>query len=300
MNTSQSPIYTRSSEKLLISSQNAGILHPFKINSKGPGAFTLVELITVMAVIVVMMSFLVPAFTGIQGGRDATKAAYDVAGALEQARTYAMANNTYVWVGFFEEDGSQLSTSPAATAGTGRVVMSVVASQNGKRYSDDTINATLPGAFGSTGLGNNVPLIQISKLIKMGNIHLASAANDNLSTGSRNNPVRPPVPTSYQVGNTLFNGHTNATVNPTTFTYPLKGAAQYTFVKIIEINSQGEASKIDENVFNGAGPQDRMEIALQTTHGNVVDPRYSTTTGPNVASVVQIEGITGQVQIFRP
>ena len=40
-------------------------------------------------------------------------AAHEVAGALETARSYAMANNTYTWVGFFEEDASSGSTNPA-------------------------------------------------------------------------------------------------------------------------------------------------------------------------------------------
>jgi hypothetical protein len=56
-----------------------------------------------------------------------TSAAYTIKGALDTARTYAKANNTYTWVGFFEED---ISSATPGTAGTGRLVMSIVASKD--------------------------------------------------------------------------------------------------------------------------------------------------------------------------
>ena len=65
------------------------------------------------------MVLIAPAFTTIKGGTDVTSAAYTIKGVLDTARTYAKANNTYTWVGFFEEDVSQSSTNPA-TAGTGQ------------------------------------------------------------------------------------------------------------------------------------------------------------------------------------
>src|SRR5712671_4984936 len=93
-------------------------------------AFTLVELLVVISIIALLLVLMAPAFTYIKGGTDVTSAAYTIKGVLDTARTYAKANNTYVWVGFYEEDVSQSSTSPA-TAGTGRIVMSTVASKDG-------------------------------------------------------------------------------------------------------------------------------------------------------------------------
>ena len=276
-------------------------------------SFTLVELLVVIAMIVIMMALLVPAMTGIKGGQDVTKAAYDVSGVLEQARTYAIANNTYVWVGFFEEDGSQSSTIPA-TAGTGRGVMSVVASKDGTRYSDAAIDSTTPPAFGTEAATaspprNQVQLVQIHRLVKLDNIHVGTL-NDGLATGSGNSPSRPPVSDEYQVGDAGFAKHTTSAstsgfsvTNPTTFTYPLTvpGSTQipqYTFVKIIEFNPQGEASKMLENTFTGLGPQSAIELGLQPTHGSVVDARYAGTI--RAAAAIQIEGITGQVKMYRP
>ena len=93
-------------------------------------AFTLLELLIVVGVIGLLLALIAPAFTTITSGTDVTGAAYNIKGVLDTARTYAKANNTYTWVGFYEEDVSQSSTSPP-TPGVGRVVMSIVASKNG-------------------------------------------------------------------------------------------------------------------------------------------------------------------------
>src|SRR5262245_45395404 len=93
-------------------------------------AFTLLELLIVLGIVAMLMLLIAPAFTTIKGGGDVTTAAYTIKGVLDTARTYAKANNTYTWVGFFEEDASSASTNPA-TAGPGRIVMSIVASKDG-------------------------------------------------------------------------------------------------------------------------------------------------------------------------
>src|SRR5437773_6640729 len=87
-------------------------------------------MLVVMAIILILMVLLAPAFTSLKPAGDVTSAAYTIKGVLEQARTYAMANHTYTWVGFYEEDASTAPTNPA-TAGTGRLVMSIVASKDG-------------------------------------------------------------------------------------------------------------------------------------------------------------------------
>jgi len=87
-------------------------------------AFTLLELLIVMGIIALLLVLIAPAFTTIKSGTDVTSAAYTVKGVLDTARTYAKANNTYTWVGFFEED---ISSATPGSAGTGRLVMSIVA-----------------------------------------------------------------------------------------------------------------------------------------------------------------------------
>src|SRR5213593_3801354 len=97
-------------------------------------AFTLIELMIVVGIIAVLLVLIAPAFTNIKSGTDVTGAAYTIKGVLDTARTYAKANNTYTWVGFYEEDVSQPSiahgTDPC-TGCIGRLVMSIVASKDG-------------------------------------------------------------------------------------------------------------------------------------------------------------------------
>src|SRR5437762_13745143 len=93
-------------------------------------AFTLLELLIVIGIIAVLLVLIAPALTTIKSGTDVTSAAYTIKGVLDTARTYAKANNTYTWVGFFEEDVSQPSANPPV-AGTGRIVISTVASKDG-------------------------------------------------------------------------------------------------------------------------------------------------------------------------
>src|SRR6266702_3442749 len=86
-------------------------------SSRGPctavalreGGFTLLELLVVVGIIGLLLVLIAPAFTYIKGGTDVTSAAYTIKGVLDTARTYAKANNTYTWVGFYEEDVSQPS-----------------------------------------------------------------------------------------------------------------------------------------------------------------------------------------------
>jgi len=261
------------------------------------------------------MTLLIPAVSQIKDSGNLSAGAETIADMLEQARTHAMANSTYVWVGFFEEDGATTSAKPAVS-GTGRVVLMLVASANGKRYSDTTIDASNPPAFGSESVSasqiiNPAQLRQLGKLIKLEGLHLA-AVNLGKANAAANRPPRPGVDPSYQVGSPAFEKHsageTGSVQNPTTFTYPLtvNGARpanlQYTFTSIIEINPQGEASKIVENTYSGPGPQDALEISLQPTHGHLIDARYSEASSAlsgAAAAAIQIEGLTGHVSIFR-
>src|SRR5436309_1401865 len=100
-------------------------MKPEKQKHNHQGAFSLMELMVVIGVVVIVAGLLAPAMTGIKGGADVTNAAYAIKGALEQARTYAMANNTYTWVGFAGSVGSNV------TDVTGQVSLAVVASNDG-------------------------------------------------------------------------------------------------------------------------------------------------------------------------
>ena len=230
--------------------------------------FTLLELLIVVGIIALLMVLIAPAFTTIKSGTDVTSSAYTIKGVLDTARTYAKANNTYVWVGFYEEDVSQPSTNPP-TPGNGRLIMSIVASKDGTNVA-------------TTNPIDRTKLIQVGKLTKIDNVHLATFPDATATPPPTSFDTRPPV----TFGGTQYTlaGLPDST---TPFQYPLAGTPQYSFVKAVQLSPRGEAR------INNTALQRAAEIGLRQTHGTTVD-----TNSPNVVAV-QFNGFAGDVKIYR-
>ncbi len=143
-------------------------------------AFSLIELLSVMAIVGMLSVAAVPALNSINSSGGVTKAGYDIGGLLEQARAYAMARNTYVFVGVAEVDGAQPESAVQTSAGVGRVVVAAVASKSGRKNMDPS------------------NLVPVSKAFRFDNTHLA----DQLSTSG--NLARPAVDSSNKVGSDSF------------------------------------------------------------------------------------------------
>jgi prepilin-type N-terminal cleavage/methylation domain-containing protein len=263
-------------------------------------AFTLIELLLVVTIIVILMVLVAPAFTNRKSADDLTSAAYTVKGVLEQARTYAKANNTYAWVGFYEEDGSIASTNPA-TPGAGRLVMSIVASRNGTTVYNPNSSVN-PDPIDPT------QLTQVSKLVKIDNVHLPLFT---IGTGTSDTfDTRPAVQFDPTAGyNYSRFGELNGT-SPNTapytnsqfpFQYPLSATpqGQYTFRKTLQFSPRGE-SKIN-STYN---VRRVVEIGLLPTHRSTV-PTATTGAGTSTATysgnviAAQITGFGSNVKIYR-
>ena len=251
--------------------------------------FTLVEMLVVCGVIAVMLAMVIPAFMGINGAANMTKAAYDVSATLENARSYARANNTYVWVGFFEESESLLTSGPV---GTGRIVISTTASKDGTMI---YTASSLP----TTSAAMTPGLIQLNKLVKIDNVHLKTAGvNDpnnvfpiGSGTGSTfvTRPLVSDTSALWQVGEIAL----AAASSQAPFQYPVGNPAPsstYTFKTAMQFSPRGEVRMNDAS----QPLQPILEIGLQPTHGTIPD-----TANRNVVAV-QITGITGNVKIYRP
>jgi len=118
----------------------------------------LVELITVIGVMAVLASLTVPAFLSISISQGVAQALNDVSGSLELAKATAIAQNTYVWVGFANATNS---------VGNSELRIGSVRSNDG---SSNTASSNLS---------------PIAKLLKIENVQLTSSAN-LVPTGLKN------------------------------------------------------------------------------------------------------------------
>ena len=265
---------------------------PCRAVASREGGFTLLELLIVISIIGILLVLIGPAFTSLKGGTDVTSAAYTIKGVLDTARTYAKANNTYTWVGFYEED---VSSGTPGTAGTGRLVMSVVASKDGTNV------------YGSgTVVIDPTKLLQVGKLIKIDNIHLPLFA---LGTGMGDTFDARPSPSPATDANYSRFGELNGLppntaplTTPHNFQYPVgnPAPAQYTFSKLLQFNPRGD-SRVSGDSYD---VRQVVEIGLLQTHGSATPPPRSgggtsfVTWDGNVAAV-QITGFGGSVKIYR-
>jgi prepilin-type N-terminal cleavage/methylation domain-containing protein len=248
-------------------------------------AFSLIELLVVIAIIGILLVLLTPAFTNIKGGMDVTTAAYTVKGVLDTARTYAKANNTYTWVGFYEEDVSQPSIVHGAdpcTGCVGRVVMSIVASKDGTTVYDPNNLATI----------DPTKLIQVGKLTKIDNVHMLTHQDTPDGTGGT-------LDTRPNVASTCCIGNSSPPATATPFQYPVGNpapSAQYTFVKAVQFSPGGQA-RINNN---SNSLQTAAEVGLTQTHGSVpsIPPLINGKYAGNVVAI-QFGGVSGDVIIYR-
>jgi len=239
-------------------------------------AFTLFELLIVIAIIAVLLVLMAPAFTTIKGGTDVTSAAYTIKGVLDTARTYAKANNTYTWVGFYEENVVNPTSPNSSTPAVGRVIMSIVASKDGTTVYDPNNLATIDAT----------KLIQVGKLTKIDNLHLWTHTDTPSGTGSTFD-TRPNVtPTTYCVGDS------SPANSATPFQYPVGNpapSAQYTFYKAVQFSPRGEA-----RVNNNSNSPQAAEIAFEQTHGAAIPASI-----PANVVAIQVNGFAGDVSIYR-
>lgn len=212
-----------------------------------------------------------PLVSALKGAGDLGKASGDIQGILEQARAYAMANNTYVYAGLQEVDVVKAQAGTPTVTGVGRVALGVVASTTGMR---PYTNA--PSALPSTAI---TPL---GKVRYFDNLHITNSTSLSTS-GNMNRPCAP----SCEV----VDLSTNKAV--TSFQWPVTGNAQYNFTSmVVEFSPQGTASVQNSNSSLAPLVQ-YLEIALLPARGNVA------ATNANQAAI-QINGVTGTVTLYRP
>ncbi len=240
---------------------------------------------------IALTALVVPAFTNRKSADDVTNAAYGIKGLLETARTYAKANNTYVFVGLAEVDSSVDSSVPQV-AGNGRVAVAAVVSKDGARQFQYATSGQ--GSDWTANYSNGTHLVAVDKLHVYENLHFVPVNFPSWAPSSH--------PTSnmarYQPSNSTYNLGTSSSVTP--FTWPLGsplGSGQYQFDKVINFDPQGVARIA--TATNADEVANVMEIDFQQAHGTVTPtPPTNQDAGNHV--VVQIDPSSGAIRVYRP
>jgi len=246
-----------------------------------------------------MTGLSIPAVNAIRGGTDFTSEVYDVAGMLDQARSYAIANDTYVLAGIVEVSGAQDSSASPQVTGTGRIAMAIIASKSGTRPYQSLINTGSLANWGTSAYGTGGAFQSVTNLMVLQNIHLVDLQNSTSLPPQSGNMARPAVGAYYNLSNA--NG-----TSSTQFAWPPGRSlsnAQYTFAKVIEFDPQGCARIISTSntpSYPDAVPQ-FIEIGLQSAHGAIAGgPPSSQSTDAGQIAAIQITGVSGANQTYRP
>jgi Tfp pilus assembly protein FimT len=252
-----------------LTSAERGRSHGFTLpkQRERASAFTLIELLVVVGIIALLLVLMAPAFTYIKGGTDVTSSAYTIKGALDTARTYAKANNTYTWIGFAGSIGSNV---------TGNVALSVVASKDGTDLGTSTTGNAPDITSGVTPVG---------KVIRLDNAHIGNTGTP--TDDGTDFESRAPVLPAYKIG---YAG----TQYDSAYYFSEQGTQ---FNRWIRFSPRGEA------LVKGGATQvtPYAEVGLLPTHGTTLAVTYDQGTDTYSGNLVAItvSGFGGAVRIYR-
>jgi type II secretory pathway pseudopilin PulG len=242
---------------------------------KSSCGFSLIELLAVMGFMSLLFAVTVPAINSLKGSGNFSHGVDEVELALNQARAHAMARNTYVWVGFYEESATGGTSSALPPfSGKGQVVLATVASVDGTRiFEDDATAASLPSDR----------LRPVGRLKKISRVHLADVGAPVGTGDSHQLDARPDAPYAGADADASRLSSDSALKTP----YPFQSGA-YTFHKTIRFSPSGEAT------INGAAIPKRLgEIGLVPANGDRVAADSAN------AAAVQFSGLGGNIRTYR-
>lgn len=223
-------------------------------------AFSLLELLTVMAIIGILAAAVVPAVGSLSGARGFGNAVSRFTQVLDEARAYAVSKRTYVYLGIGEF--SAIAPETQGLPGTGRVALFTVASRDG---------TSLPTNAQAADFKANTQAI--SPLVRLNNVHLEAVSENS---GNLQRPANSSVQALTSAGGS------------STLNFPLSGTAQYTFTVCLEFSPQGMV-----RVLGASGLPGFIEIGLKNSKGDQL------ISSKNVA-VAQLSGLTGKSTLYRP
>jgi Tfp pilus assembly protein FimT len=207
-------------------------IHPARKSALG---FTLIEMLAVVGLMLLLLSLTLPV---IRGSSNVTKAAWELSGLIEQARAHAMAQNTYVWIGFNE--------AQASTTAQKNTAVFLMASKDGS----------------STATPSN--LVHFGKTIILERLTIANFSSSNFDYGNRKGAADGVVQFS------LRNAISGGSILPTKL-------ATYTSTKVIRFDPEGSASVTVSTDINTVEMPKWIELGLQPMQGTAVPTKNSDT-----------------------
>jgi prepilin-type N-terminal cleavage/methylation domain-containing protein len=197
--------------------------------------FTLVELLTVMAIIA-LLSLCLPVIQSVVSSGTFQSNTSEMNDLLNEAYSSALAKNTYVWVGFTQMPNN------------GGVGMAFVYSRSGN---PTDINATIQAS--------------LCKPVILKNLSLTALSGTQITDPSR---VTTSVGQVFSISNSLTVANTT---DPTSFSIPIGGVSQtitsnknQSTTAVMEITPSGQVSISSQKYA-------WIEIGLQPLHGNGKD-----------------------------
>lgn len=233
-----------------------------QFSSRQQRAFTLVEMLVVISIVALLTAIAAPALMGPTSSGRMNQNLLELSGLLEQARQYAIAQNTYVWVAFAPQ-----------TDKTGMKTLSVALVA-----SNDGTDPARPSSWANSSYGA-VPSAQfglVSKIITLHQISLSDAGTFGTSVmpslPATPAPISGPANNVASNANGFFNLQIPGTSSPQAFT------------EAVQFTPTGE-------VRNGSNPVDLVELDWQPQKGTSVDT--------NNVAVIRVNGLTGESVIYR-
>ncbi len=161
-------------------------------HSSLPKGFSLVELMTVITVIVILAVVSIPCLASLSTSGKMNQSVVEIAGILEQARQFAVAKNTYVWVAFY---------SDTTTINGGSLAVAVFSSKDG---TDPGTSGDVPGTnFDLVSRVRTFPLLHWSDagaftgLIGMPAFPVTTAINNVAACAFKVQIPGKPTPTTF-------------------------------------------------------------------------------------------------------
>jgi type II secretory pathway pseudopilin PulG len=231
-------------------------------HSHGRRAFSLVELLAVITVIIILAFVSLPAISSLVGSGNANRNISQLGDILELAREYAVANNTYVWVVFYPATSS---------GGVSSLSVAVLGSNDG---TDPASSSSAPWGNANCSYGT-APNSEISLVNKV--IILQQTSLQNAGTYAVNSLPAAPAVTS------TANSVASSSHGFFSMTLP-SGSSAVNFTQGIEYLPSGQAR-------NGSSPSNVIDLDVDTLVGNVSQLHN--------AAVVRINGLTGMPVVYR-